>query len=210
MVTILESLKWRYAVKRMNGQKVPDEKLEIILEAIRLAPTSLGLQAFSVVLVSDPELRAKIAPAIENQPQVTEGSHVLIFAAWTDFSSENLEKHMELIAKTRGADPEWLKWRSKKIANSLAAKSPEQLLNWTMRQTYIALGVGLVAAASEKVDATPMEGFDPDALDQLLGLREKGLRSSVIMTLGYRDSDKDTLSNAPKVRKPKEELVIRL
>jgi len=210
MTTILESLKWRYAVKRMNGQKVPDEKLEIILEAIRLAPTSLGLQAFNVLVVSDPELRAKIAPAIENQPQVTEGSHVLIFAAWTDFSSENLERHMELIAKTRGADPEWLKWRSKKIANSLASKSPEQLLNWTMRQTYLALGVGLVAAASERVDATPMEGFNPDELDQLLGLREKGMRSSVIMTLGYRDSDKDTLSSAAKVRKPKDELVIRL
>lgn len=209
-MSTLSNLKWRYATKRMNGQKVPAEKLENILEAIQLAPTSIGLQPFTVIVIEDAELKAKIAPAIYNQPQITEGSHVVVFAAWTGYSDENVAKYLNRIATLRGIPIESLEGMKNMIDGSIKGRTPEQLLAWNMRQCYIALGTGLVAAAEEQVDATPMEGFDPDALDAALGLKEKGLHSTVIMTLGYRNAEADYLSGAAKVRRPKEELFVRI
>ncbi len=209
-MSVLTNLKWRYATKRMNGQKVPAEKLENILEAIQLAPTSIGMQPFTVFVIEDAELRAKIAPAIYNQAQITEGSHVLVFAAWKEYSNENVDKYINHIASLRGIPVDSLSGMRDMITGAISGKTPEQLLNWNMRQAYIALGFGLVVAAEEQVDATPMEGFDPDALDVVLGLQEKGLRSTVIMTLGYRDAGKDYLSAAAKVRREKDELFVRL
>ena len=209
-MSVLNNLKWRYATKRMNGQKLPDDKLEIILEAIRLAPSSIGLQPYTILVIGNDELRRIIAPAINNQHQITEGSYVLVFAAWKEFSNENLEKYLNRIVAERGVTLESLEGLRKSILGAIARRTPEQLLNWNMRQAYIALGFGLVAAAEEQVDATPMEGFDPDALDAVLGLQEKGLRSTVILTLGYRDTEKDYLSSAAKVRRNKEELFVRL
>ena len=206
----LTNLKWRYATKRMNGQKVPAEKLENILEAIQLAPSSIGLQPFTVFVVGDPEVRAKIAPAINNQPQITEGSHVLVFAAWKEYSTENVEKYLNHIATLRGIPVESLEGLRNSITRSISRRTSEELLNWNSRQAYIALGFGLVAAAQEQVDATPMEGFDPNALDAVLGLSEKGLHSTVILTLGYRDAEKDFLNGAAKVRRDKEELFVRI
>ena len=205
----LTSLKWRYATKRMNGEKVPAEKLENILEAIQLAPTSIGLQPFTVMVIGDPELKAKIAPAVNNQPQITEGSHVIVFAAWTEISDEKIDNYIEHIASVRNVSVESLGRIRNMIKGSVEGKTPEQLLNWTSRQVYIALGTGLVAAAEEHVDATPMEGFNPDALDELLGLKEKGLHSTVILALGYRDAEKDYMSSAKKVRRDKEDLFVR-
>jgi nitroreductase/dihydropteridine reductase len=209
-MSTLTNLKWRYATKRMNGQKVSAEKLENILEAIQLAPTSIGLQPFSVIVVEDPEMRAKIAPAIYNQPQITEGSHVLVFAAWKEYTTENVEKYLNHIASLRGIPVESLEGMRNMITGAISGKTPEQLLNWNSRQAYIALGFGLVAAAHEQVDTTPMEGFDPDALDAALGLTEKGLHSTVILALGYRDAEKDYLNGAAKVRRDKEELFVRI
>lgn len=209
-MSTLSNLKWRYATKRMNGQKVPAEKLENILEAIQLAPTSIGLQPFTVLVIENAELKAKIAPAIYNQPQITEGSHVVVFAAWTGYSDENVAKYLNRIATLRGIPVESLEGMKNMIDGSIKGKTPEQLLAWNMRQCYIALGTGLVAAAEEQVDATPMEGFDPDALDAALGLKEKGLHSTVVMALGYRNAEADYLNGAAKVRRPKEELFVRL
>ncbi len=206
----LTNLKWRYATKRMNGQKVPAEKLENILEAIQLSPTAYGMQPFTVLVVEDADLRAKIAPAIFNQPQITEGSHVLVFAAWKEYSNENVDKYINHIATVRGISAESLEAMRNRITASISGKTSEQLLMWNQKQAYIALGTGLVAAAEEQVDATPMEGFNPDALDAALGLSEKGLRSTVIMTLGYRDAEKDYLSGVAKVRRAKDELFVRL
>ena len=209
-MSTLTNLKWRYATKSMNGQKVPAEKMENILEAIQLAPTSYGLQPFTVLVIEDAGLRAKIAPAIYNQPQITEGSHVLVFAAWKEYSNENVDKYINHIATLRGIPAESLEGMRNMIIGSISGKTSEQLLSWNQKQAYIALGTALVAAADEQVDATPMEGFNPDALDAALGLSEKGLRSTVIMTLGYRDAEKDYLSGAVKVRRGKDELFVRL
>jgi nitroreductase len=209
-MSVLSDLKWRYATKRMNGQKIPADKLENILEAIKLAPTSIGMQPFTVWVIEDAELKAKIAPAIYNQPQITEGSHVLVFGAWKEYSNEKVDEYMNQIAALRNVPVESLEGMRNMITGSIVGKTPEQLLNWNMKQAYIALGTGLVAAAEEQVDATPMEGFDPDALDAALGLNEKGLRSTVILALGYRDAEKDKYSSAAKVRRNSEELFVRI
>jgi nitroreductase len=206
MASILKNLNWRYATKRMNGKRVPDEKLDNILEAIRLAPSSQGLQPYTVFVVGDQSVKEKLAPAINNQPQIIQGSHVLVFAAWENYSSEKLDDYIENIAKQRQESTESLAEYRKRLENSIARRTPEQLLAWNQRQTYIALGIGLLAAAEAGVDATPMEGFDPDALDVALGLKEKGLRSTVVLTLGYRDEANDPLSKKAKVRRPKQEL----
>lgn len=209
-MSALNNLEWRYAAKRMNGQKIPAEKLEKILKAIQLAPTSIGLQPFTVLVVENEELKAKMAPAIYNQPQITEGSHVLVFAAWKEYSDENVEKYLNNIASVRGIPIDSLDGLRNMINGAISGKTPEQLLNWNSRQAYIALGTGLAVAAEEQVDSTPMEGFDPDALDAVLGLQEKGLRSTVVLALGYRDAEKDYLSSSAKVRRNKEELFVRL
>ncbi len=209
-MSVLNNLEWRYAAKRMNGQKIPAEKLENILKAIQLAPTSIGLQPFTVFVVEDEKLKAKMAPAIYNQPQITEGSHVLVFAAWKDYSKENVDKYLNNIASVRGISVDSLGGLRDMIDGAISGKTPEQLLNWNARQAYIALGTGVAAAAEEHVDSTPMEGFNPDALDEVLGLQEKGLRSTVVLALGYRDQENDYLSTSAKVRRKKEELFVRL
>lgn len=202
----IQYLNWRYATKRMNGQKVNNDKLEHILEAIRLSPSSMGLQPYTVLVIADEKVRQSIRSAINNQPQVTEASHVLVFAAWENYSDEMIDRYLLNVSQTRNESAESLAAFRDRIKASIARRSPEQLVEWNQRQTYIALGMGLVAAAEVGVDATPMEGFDPEVLDRALGLREKGLRSTLVMTLGYRDEANDVLSRKAKVRRPKEEL----
>jgi nitroreductase / dihydropteridine reductase len=202
----IQYLNWRYATKRMNGSKVSEEKLEYILEAIRLSPSSLGLQPYTILVIADEKERQRIRPAINDQPQVTEASHVLVFAAWENYSDDRIDQYIQNVSQTRNESTESLAAFRNRIKASISRRSPEQLLAWNQRQTYIALGMGLVAAAEVGVDATPMEGFDPEALDKALGLRDIGLRSTLVMTLGYRDEANDVLSKKAKVRRPKKEL----
>ncbi|MBZ5858639.1 nitroreductase family protein [Flavihumibacter profundi] len=200
----LQDLNWRYAVKRMNGNKVPTSKMNNILEAIRLAPTSLGLQPFDVLVIEDQELREKMSPAIYNQPQVIEGAALLVFAAWKNVSEEKVEQYMQNIANTRNSDVASLDGFKNMILDSLKVKTPSEIFQWNARQAYIALGYATAAAAFEKVDSTPMEGFSVDAVNQILSLEEKGLSAVSILAIGYRDEEKDFLANAPKVRRPAE------
>lgn len=201
----LNDLSWRYATKRMNGRAVPAEKMNNILEATRLAPTSLGLQPFDVLVIEDRELREKLAPAIYNQPQVLEGAALLIFAAWKNVTTEQVDAYMQNIADTRKVPVESLKEFRSMILGSLSNRTPEQIFQWNARQAYIALGYATAAAAFEKVDSTPMEGFVPEQVNDILGLEEKGLSAVSILAIGYRDESKDYLANAPKVRRPAEE-----
>jgi nitroreductase len=205
-MSLIEKLNWRYAVKRMNGQKVNDEQLHHILDAIRLAPSSLGLQPYTILVVENPELRKQIQPIAYNQPQITEASHLLIFAAWENITEEQIEQYINLIASERAMPVSALADFKNTIQHSVQSQSGEQLFQWNARQTYIALGIGVAAAALENVDATPMEGFDHAAVDALLGLPEKGLRSLAFLTLGFRDEANDFLAKAKKVRRKKDEL----
>ncbi len=204
-MNLIEKLNWRYATKRMNGTKVPKEKTDRILEAIRLAPTSFGLQAFKVIAIEDKALREQIFNEACPQPQIKEASQILVFAANKKVSAEQVDDYMERIAKTRGMSVNDLA-SFRASFDGIIAASAEQNFVWTARQAYIAFGVGVVAAAFEEVDATPMEGFNNTILDNILGLPEQNLGSVTILTLGYRDVSNDYLANAPKVRKSTESL----
>jgi len=210
IMNFLEALNWRYAVKRMNGQKVPQEKVNNILEAARLAPSSAGLQPYKVILVENPELRKKIQEVAFNQPQIAEASHLLIFAAWNEVTPKHVTDYMENIAAVRGIPVASLDQFKNTLLGHITSRTQEQNHQWAARQAYIAFGTAIAAAAVEHVDATPMEGFNPEALDELLGLKEQNLRSVTLLLLGYRDEVNDFLMNAKKVRREKEELVLEL
>lgn len=205
---LFETLKWRYATKKMNPAKaVPQEKVDRILEAARLAPTSSGLQPFEILVVTNPEIKAKIRAIGWNQAQITDGSHLLVFAAWDNYTVERINMMFDLTNEVRGLKNEgWENYRNMLLG--LYPKRPaEENFQHAARQAYIALGTALVAAASEGVDSTPMEGFDAKALDEILDLRAKGLRSVVILPLGYREPEGDWLVNLKKVRRPVEKFV---
>lgn len=197
---LIENLNWRYATKRMNGQSVPKENLQVILDAIRLAPSSAGIQPYHVIVVEDKEMLKRIHTEAAQQPQIIEGSHLLVFAAWKNLSAAHIDEYINRIAETRNTPVETLDVFKGKLL-SLLERTDEANHHWAARQAYIGLGVAAVAAAHEKVDATPMEGFNPPALDQILGLEEKGLASVAIMALGYRDAENDYLHGAKKVRR---------
>jgi len=204
-MTLIEKLNWRYATKRMNGTKVPQEKIDRILEAIRLSPTSFGLQPFKVIVVEDPALRERIYNEACQQPQIKEASHILVFAANKNVGAELVDDYMNLIAKTREIPVENLDGFRAAFDGIVAGDTAQNFI-WTARQAYIAFGVGIVAATNEDVDATPMEGFSTEALDKILGLTEQNLGSTTILTLGYRDETNDQLVHAAKVRKSKSAL----
>ncbi|MEP6950796.1 MAG: nitroreductase family protein [Ginsengibacter sp.] len=204
---LLNALEWRYASKKMNGKKVPEEKVQKILEAIRLAPSSIGLQPYSVIVITDPGLKQQILPIANNQQQMIDSSHLLVFAAWDKITPERVKDFIQLNATTRNVSTESLA-TLRGYLDSIANRSDEENFEWAARQTYIAFATGIAAAAEERVDATPMEGFNSTALDALLGLEEKGLRSLTLLPLGYREKEKDWLVNLPKVRREKEKFFI--
>ena len=206
---LIDALNWRYAAKRMNGNKIPAEKLNTILDAARLAPSSFGLTPYNIIVVEDEETRKKLLPHFYNQPQITESSAVIIFATWKTITENEVANYMAEIAEQRSMPVDGLKDFSNYINGSIKNLTPEQLQIWAAKQTYIALGFALVAAATEEVDATPMEGFVPAGVDEVLGLTEAGLHSAVAITLGYRDSASDYLVNAKKVRRDHSKLIIR-
>ncbi len=208
MSDLIEKLNWRYAAKRLNGQIIPEEKLNTILEAIKLSPSSAGLQPYKVIVVSDKAKKEEIFKNAAPQPQIPDASHLLVFAAWEKITAEQVATYINLIAETRGVSLESLAQFQNNINGGILSRSEEVNFNWAARQAYIALGHAVVAAATENIDATPMEGFNATKLDEILGLNEKGLRSVVIMTLGYRDDQNDALAGAKKVRRSNEELFI--
>jgi nitroreductase len=208
-MSLLDSLKWRYAVKRMNGNKIPEATMNTILEATKLAPSSFGLTPYNIIVIEDEETRKKLQPHFYNQPQVGESSALVIFATWNSITEKEVGEYMQEIAAERGVPVESLNDFAGYINGSIKNLSAEQLQIWAAKQTYIALGFALVAAATEEIDATPMEGFKPDAVDEALGLKELGLHSAVAVTLGYRDAANDYLSGAKKVRRASEKLIIK-
>lgn len=207
---LLEAMNWRYAAKKMNGQKVPAEKVDTILEAIRLSASSVGLQPYNVIVIDNHELKGKIHEKACPQPQIVEGSHLLVFAHWASLDASQIDTYINLIADTRNVPVESLTPFSDSIKGGLLSKTPEDQATWASRQAYIGLGSALIAAATEHVDATPIEGFNAAALDELLDLPAKGLRSVALLAIGYRDEEKDFLAKAPKVRRAKEEFFIEL
>ena len=210
MKTLTDIMGWRYATKKMNpATPVPQEKVEAIIEAVRMAPTSSGLQPFELLVITNNELRAKIAEAANGQAQITDGSHLLVFATWDNYTAERIDEVVQLTVEARGDLPT-LRGYFDYLKANYVPRDPEINYAHAARQTYIAIGFALMAAAEQEVDSTPIEGFNPDAVDAILGLRERGLRSVVLMPLGYRDPEGDWLLPMPKVRKSRAVMVTEL
>ncbi|MDT0608373.1 NAD(P)H-dependent oxidoreductase [Croceitalea rosinachiae] len=206
MNNILENRTWRYATKKFDStKKVSDKDLELLLEATRLSSSSYGLQPYHVFIITDQAIKEKLKPVSWGQSQITDASHLIIFANQTNFGGELVDDYLNNLSKVRNVPLENLKGYSD-FAKSKIVDLPEEVkTNWTAKQVYIALGNLMQAAAELKIDTCPMEGFEPEKYNEILGLIEKGLNASVALPIGYR-SDEDETQHYAKVRKSKEEL----
>lgn len=209
-MSLIESLQWRYATKKMNGKAVASEKVDQVIAAAHLAPTSSGLQPFSVILITDPALKEKIRPIAFDQGQITDSSHLLVFAAWDNYTEERIDAVFGQTVTERGLPAGAVDDYVNRLKGMYLPRTPEENFAHAARQAYIAFGMAIAQAAELKVDATPMEGFDNAALDELLGLAAKGLKSVTLLPLGYRDTENDWLVNMKKVRRPMEDFLIEI
>jgi len=206
----IENLHWRYATKKFNPEKqVSKDDMETLLEAIRLSASSYGLQPYEVMVIEDPEVRAKLKPAAFGQPQITDASYLLVFAYNTNVDEHYLDEFIKNNSETRNKPVEDFQDLKEMIHNSVLTFTEEVKHIWASRQVYIALGNLLSAAADLKIDVCPMEGFDSAEFDELLDLKSKDLKSVTLATVGYR-SETDQLKDAKKVRKSKDELFTRI
>ena len=209
MSKITDLLNWRYAAKKLQADKaVPQEKLEHILEAIRLSASSSGLRPYQVLVVTDPALKAQIRPVAWNQSQITDCSHLLVFAAWDNYTPERINSMFDLVNEQRGFKNEGWEAYRQKLLSWYPQRPAQENFEHAARQAYIGLGSALLAAAEQGVDATPMEGFEPEKVDQILNLADLGLKSVLLLPLGYREVEGDWLVNLKKVRRSKADFVI--
>lgn len=205
---ILEALNRRYATQAFDTSKtVSQEDLDTLIESMRLAPSSYGVQPWGFVIVSDPALKEKLLPVAYGQPKVVQAPYLFVLCRRTDVDANYVHALAESLAEQRGMDVANLAGLEEGINGMLAGKNPEQLTAWLQKQVYIPLGFLLQTAALLGIDAGPMEGFDPKAFDEILGLAEHNLSTCVIVSIGYR-SPEDATANAKKARRPKEKVVI--
>ena len=208
---LLEKLNWRYATKKMDAAKAVDaDKVDRIVEAARLAPTSSGLQPFQVIVVTNPEVRAKLRAAAYDQSQLTDGSAVLVFAAWDNYTAERIDHMLALTVAERGGSSDTLSAYYERLKATYVPRDAQTNFEHAARQAYIGFGMSIAQAAFEGVDATPMEGFEPAKFDEILGLKAQGLRSVCILPLGYRADEGDWLLGLKKVRRATENFVTEL
>ena len=210
MSTFLENQNWRYATKKFDAtKKITNEDLDTLKEAIRLSSSSYGLQPYKVIIVENPELRANIQPAAWGQSQIVEASHLIIFANETKVDDLVIDEYIKNISQTRNMPIEALAGYGDFMKSKITSLTPEEKNIWTAKQTYLALGNLLNVAAELKIDTTPMEGFVPAQVNEILGLDKLGLNATLIATLGYRH-DEDATQHYKKVRKSNEDLFITL
>lgn len=206
---IRDILNWRYATKRMTGESISNEKLELILESIRLAPTAYGLQPFGVTVVENKDIISEIYDKACPQIVLKQCSHLLVFRARKKIDNDLVDGYVEELIKARGAtEEEVIKFRSKIQA---VQDNPEiNKFSWSIRQAYIALGYATFAAASLGVDSTPIEGFKSAPLNEVLGLDIDREEAVVMLTLGFRNEDDDRTVKYEKIRRPLEKMFERL
>ncbi|MEP6806199.1 MAG: NAD(P)H-dependent oxidoreductase [Flavobacterium sp.] len=210
MSTLLENLNWRYATKKFDAtKKISSEDLNTLKEAVRLAASSYGLQPYKVVIVENPEIKEQLKAAAYGQTQITDASQLFIFANDLNAGPESVAAYIKNISETRGVPTEALGGFADMMNGVISNLTQDAKNIWTTKQTYIALGTLLAAAAELKIDATPMEGFNPAAFNEILGFDKLGLNASVIATVGYRHDEDDT-QHYKKVRKSHEELFITI
>lgn len=210
MSSINELLAWRYAAKKLDASKsVAEADVDYILEAIRLSASSSGLQPYQVLVITDPAIKAQIQPVAWGQSQIVDCSHLLVFAAWDHYSAERINMMFDLVNQQRGFENAGWEAYRQKLLNFYPQRSPEENFQHAARQAYIGLGSAMLAAAELQIDSTPMEGFEPEKVDAILDLAQLGLRSVLLLPLGYRAAEGDWLVNLKKVRRSTEDFVIR-
>ena len=210
MSNFITNQKWRYATKKFDAsKKISSEDLETLKEAIQLSTSSYGLQPYKIFIIENPELRAKIQPAAWGQSQIVDASQLIVFANITNFGETEIDSYIHLMAETRGITVESVKGYADFMKMKITGLPEEQRNVWTSKQTYLALANLMNAAAELKIDVTPMEGFEPEKVNEILGLPELGLHASLLATIGYRHEE-DATQHYAKVRKPKNELFINL
>lgn len=201
MHKIIEDLNWRYATKRFNPEeKIKKKDLEIIKEGLRLVATSYGLQSMKFLFIEDPVIRQKLMEASYNQKQVVDASHLLVMCSYVDIDDTVIDNYAENIAETRDQQLEELDGFANHMKKAMRNMDPQDKLNWSKKQVYIALGHLLSILATLRIDSTPMEGFKADEYDRILGLKEKNLTAVLVCPIGFRHSD-DHAQHRAKVRK---------
>lgn len=210
-MALLETLEWRYATKKYDSTKKVDQNdVDKIIEAARMAPSSSGLQPFRVVLITDQQLKEQIVPVAWGQQVIAESSHLLVFAAWDKYTDERIDATFDHMNNHRGLPLDTTDEYKNRLKEMFATLTEEQQAAHAAKQAYISFGMAIAQAAELKVDATPMEGFSNGELDKLLGLDKRGLKSVVLLPLGYRLGEEDWLLKLKKFRLPKEEFLIQL
>ena len=210
MSTFLDHQNWRYATKKFDAtKKITTEDLNTLKEAIRLSSSSYGLQLYKVFIIENPELRAKIQPAAWGQSQIVDASHLMVFANQTTVSDADIDGYLNNVAETRNIPVNALSGYGDFMKGAIGSKSDEEKESWTSKQTYLALANLMNAAAELKIDVTPMEGFVPAQVNEILGFNELGLNAALLAPIGYR-SEEDATQHQKKVRKSNEELFITL
>lgn len=206
---LIKNLEWRYAVKKYSDESVSEDKIDKIIEAINLTASSCGIQPYRLFIITNPEIRQRLGEGSFNA-QIHASSHLLVFAGFNEITTNYIKDYVEMVERQRNLENGGLKTLEDTLIDYFSTQTPEQNSIWSDKQAYIGLGTALIAAAELKVDATPMEGFDPKLFDEVLSLSEKGLHASVIMALGYRDVDNDFLASVSKVRLPINEFSFRI
>ena len=210
MTQFIKNANWRYATKKFDAtKKISNEDLTSLKEAIRLTASSYGLQPYKVLIVENPDLRAQLQPVSWGQSQIVDASHLLVFANIINFGEKEIDATINNMATTRNLPLEALQGYGDFMKSKLVSL-PEDVKNtWTSKQTYLALGNLLNAAAELKIDVTPMEGFEPEKYNEILGLDKLGLNASLVATIGYRHEE-DATQHYAKVRKSEEELFVTI
>lgn len=210
MISTLKSLEWRYAVKKFDSKRLlSDAQINHIKEVFNLTASSYGLQPVRMVIIQDKELQEQLVPHSFDQLQVAQASHVLVFCIENKVDANYIASYFDLVMQTRGTPEDILNPFKENMIESFSAKTPEEINAWSKNQAYLNMGTLLTACAMEKIDACPMEGFDPIAYDKILKLNEKGISSVLVMPIGYRAED-DFFSALKKVRKSVVESVIEI
>lgn len=203
---LIKNLQWRYATKKFDiSRKIGENELEQIMEAVRLSASSYGLQAYKVLVIEDEAVRKQLRAASWDQPQITDSSHLFVFCHYTRINDQVIDNFISLSAGVKGIGSESLQPYAEFLKSSLTSRTDDDIQAWTAKQTYIALANLLSASAELRIDACPMEGFDPAEYNKILGLDEKGLSATVLAAVGYRSSEDATQFGA-KVRKEKDQL----
>ena len=207
-MNIIENLKWRYAVKKFDDNKLLSKnQIDILKEAFNLTATSYGLQTISLVVVQNKDIQQQLVEHSMNQQQVVQASHLLVLCIPKNFSTDTVETYFNRIKEIRNTEDEVLNPFKEYLINDLSNRTPEQIYNWNKNQAYIALGNLLTVCATQKIDSCPMEGFVPEKYDDILKLADKNLQSVLVLPVGYRAED-DYMKDLKKVRKPITEAVI--